>query len=265
MRQTIRKLYNRKLAQRVSLCNNDELAQPAIVFAPHPDDETLGCGGTILSRRALGAPVWVVFLTDGRSSHSHLIPAAELASIRRQEATQACAALNVSAEYVIHLDFPDGDLNSYTAEATDKIAALLREINPKAIYFPHFAEPPADHQATYQSVMAARNAVAANITAYGYPIWLWQQWPWVSLHADNRYERQMLWHNIRHMRVGWRLVTELDTAVDIREYNHEKRQALAQHRSQMTSLRPNWPTLNSVSQGQFIPLFFQSFEYFRKF
>ena len=49
---------------------------PAIVFAPHPDDETLGCGGTILKKRSLGAPVEVVFLTDGYIGNENQILAA---------------------------------------------------------------------------------------------------------------------------------------------------------------------------------------------
>ena len=41
----------------------------AMVFAPHPDDETLGCGGTVVKLRRAGVDVHIVFMTDGRHSH----------------------------------------------------------------------------------------------------------------------------------------------------------------------------------------------------
>src|SRR5687768_6580034 len=41
----------------------EELGRSAMVFAPHPDDETLGCGGTILQKRRAGASMRIVFMT----------------------------------------------------------------------------------------------------------------------------------------------------------------------------------------------------------
>jgi LmbE family N-acetylglucosaminyl deacetylase len=44
-----------------------------VVFSPHPDDETLGCGSTIIKKKRLGADVTIVFMTDGSKSHPHFI------------------------------------------------------------------------------------------------------------------------------------------------------------------------------------------------
>src|SRR5580704_16937481 len=44
-------------------------AQPLLVLAPHPDDESLGCGGLIADCQARGQPVYVLILTDGAGSH----------------------------------------------------------------------------------------------------------------------------------------------------------------------------------------------------
>jgi len=47
-------------------------ARSALVLAPHPDDETLGCGATILRKRAAGTPVHVLIVTDGEPT-AHLM------------------------------------------------------------------------------------------------------------------------------------------------------------------------------------------------
>ncbi len=46
-----------------------ELARSALVFSPHPDDECLGCGGTIIRKKQAGSTVKIVHLTDGSRSH----------------------------------------------------------------------------------------------------------------------------------------------------------------------------------------------------
>ncbi len=51
----------------------------ALVFSPHPDDESLGCGGTIIKKKSLGARVKLVHMTDGSAAnHDNLISSQEL-------------------------------------------------------------------------------------------------------------------------------------------------------------------------------------------
>src|SRR5687767_3222241 len=70
-----------------------------LVLAPHPDDETIGCGATILRRRAAGTAVRVVVATDGRLSHrSAEVTPDELARIRAAEFREACSRLGVPAD-----------------------------------------------------------------------------------------------------------------------------------------------------------------------
>jgi hypothetical protein len=58
------------------------LGKPAIIFAPHQDDETLGCGGTIIRKKQAGANLQIVFMTDGCRSHAHLMTEIEPAQSR---------------------------------------------------------------------------------------------------------------------------------------------------------------------------------------
>ena len=61
-----------------------------MVIAPHPDDESIGCGGTICLHTAKGDHVSVVFLTSGELGLKHL-PPEEAWKIREQEAAKAAA------------------------------------------------------------------------------------------------------------------------------------------------------------------------------
>lgn len=82
---------------------DSKLCASAIVFSPLPDDETLGCGDTIIRKRKLGAEVSIIVMTDGRKSHPGLISGDELRSLRRSEALEAGRMLGVTDDDVIFL------------------------------------------------------------------------------------------------------------------------------------------------------------------
>ena len=82
----------------------------AVIVAPHPDDESLGCGALILKVVAAGRPVRIVFVSDGARSHpnSRSYPAERLRTLREKEALAAAAALGVAASQIEFLRLPDG-------------------------------------------------------------------------------------------------------------------------------------------------------------
>src|SRR6516165_9197753 len=94
------------LRRRMRPLDGDELRQPAVVVAPHPDDETLGCGGTVILKKRHGATVRVLMMTDGSASHPGLIAPDELAAIRAGETLAAVRVLGLRAEDVTFLNFP---------------------------------------------------------------------------------------------------------------------------------------------------------------
>ncbi len=73
---------------------------PLLILAPHPDDESLGCGGVIAACCARGAPPFVLVVTDGAGSHPNSLtyPPARLAALRADEARAAGAALGLPAD-----------------------------------------------------------------------------------------------------------------------------------------------------------------------
>ncbi len=158
----------------------DNTRMSAVVFSPHQDDETLGCGGTIALKRAQDTPVEVVFLTDGRQSPSPLEPQA-LVEVRKREAQDALAILGVPPAQVHFLDKPDAGLRSLPAPErkalVEHIAVLLEACKPEEVYVPHRNDRHyyGDHEATYELVSEAIERTGLQLTLLQYPVWiLWQ-------------------------------------------------------------------------------------------
>lgn len=262
----LREAYRRWLMQRAVDPATDDLVGSAIVFAPHPDDETLGCGGIIAKKRQAGASVTVVFMTDGSSSHGNLMPPQELAAMRRQEALAACRELDVPGDKLVFLDFPDGALRRHETAAVEQISRLLRKNRPKEVYFPFSADGPADHGATYRAVRLALAAGEEPVICNAYPVWFWRHWPWTRqpMRAE-RMALSVLTGTLKAM-FGIRLLGTFSHIVDISDQLDQKRSALAAHRSQMERFlgRTEWPILEDVSDGDFLACFLQPFEVFQR-
>ncbi|CAN5839224.1 hypothetical protein BH20PSE1_BH20PSE1_22230 [soil metagenome] len=92
----------------------DPTERSAVIFAPHHDDETLGCGGIIATKRQRGAPVWVVFLTDGSKCYPESVPMTpeEISNLRRREAFQALEIWALTRCMCIFSSIPMGDCNT---------------------------------------------------------------------------------------------------------------------------------------------------------
>lgn len=144
-----------------------------IVFAPHPDDETLGCGGTIAKKIAEGYEVLIIVMTDGSRAFLKEIGISsnptpeELKEIRKEEAKKATNILGVPEENLIFLDFVDGMLQEIMEDVEKKVAKILSENFPVEVYFPHKNDDHSDHRAAYYIV---KNSV----TKLGIPTKMYQ-------------------------------------------------------------------------------------------
>jgi LmbE family N-acetylglucosaminyl deacetylase len=266
MQMAASKRIRRSLLTRLRHTPGLRLDRSAVIFAPHQDDETLGCGGTIIHKTEAGARITIVFLTDGSTSHRRSMPAAELTRIRKQEALAAAELLGVPSTDIHFLDFPDGRLSHCHRAAVTEVSALLGRTRPEQVFVPYRADGTPDHEATYRIVTEALHDFVLEPTLFEYPVWLWNQWPWVPLNLrPNRESLGALWRLFRSG-IGLRTLEEFETAVFVGDVLPAKRRALDQHRSQMTQLLPavEWATLSDVSGGAFLDCFFQDFEIFRR-
>ncbi|NLF30970.1 MAG: hypothetical protein GX591_08805 [Planctomycetes bacterium] len=142
-----------------------------LIIAPHPDDETLGCGGVFAARAAEGCRVSVVVVTDGR----HLFRLSrwkietdptpqETSDMRKNETRRAVDILGGRSGTIRFLDIEDGTLGRHVPAVSQTIAGILREAAPDEIYVTSEHEEHADHVAAcaaVRSAMAATNSPAA--------------------------------------------------------------------------------------------------------
>ena len=149
-----------------------------LVIAPHPDDETLGCGGLLSWASRRGRKIRVLFLTDGEASPpaSLTCPPQQLASTRREEARAAAACLGLREEQLAFLGLPDGALETLDAMQTQtalhRISGMALDLSPVLTLVTAWTDPHADYQAAFRLVRRALETVrGAQLRAY--PVWSW--------------------------------------------------------------------------------------------
>jgi LmbE family N-acetylglucosaminyl deacetylase len=116
----------------------------ALVIAPHPDDEALGCSGTLNLLSRAGTDLTLTFLTNGEKLYGEA--SAEVADVRKKEAISSAQLLGCSE--TIFLDFPDGEIGKYSQEIFLKLSGIIGERKPEVIFAPSPIDYHADHIAT---------------------------------------------------------------------------------------------------------------------
>ncbi len=151
-----------------------------LVLAPHPDDESLGCGGLIASMRNQQKEVFVIFTTDGSMSHpgSVAYPPESVAAIRRVEATNALQQLGVPEGNVFFMNKKDGALpaagEDQFVQNTKALHLLIALLQPDLVLVPYEKDPHRDHRATWQMLMNPPDDVERNYRILEYLIWLYE-------------------------------------------------------------------------------------------
>lgn len=263
LKSRVRQRHLDRLHSSIKELTTEELRQPALVFSPHPDDETLGCGGTIIRKIQLGADVKVVFMTDGSNSHSHLVSTTELKALRRKEAISATRKLGLAETDVYFLDFIDGSLYKSHQTATAEVRKILDKYPDDQIFIPYHREDLRDHRVTNKIVRNAMPANGSDRVIYEYPIWFWAHWPWIDVQGSNREKFYILKNTVLAL-FGSSLVRNFSYGVRIHDVLDVKRKALAEHRSQTEKLIADneWWTLGDIADGQFLECFFREYEFF---
>lgn len=141
-------------------------AERVLVVAPHPDDETFGCGGLIATLRARGVPVTVLTVSDGAASHPG---APVLAGLRRAEQAAAVAELGV-ADPPAWLGLPDGGLAERADEIERGLTPLLGDVD--LVVGPWARDGHPDHEVVGEAV--ATVARRRGCRALAYPVWWWR-------------------------------------------------------------------------------------------
>lgn len=215
---------------------------PVMVLAPHPDDESLGCGGLIAEACLKEIDIHVVVVTDGSASHprSMTYPPARLKSVREDETRSAAMALGLPAARVSFLGLRDSRAplcGRALVAAAAAIARLAheRKVGTLCATWPH--DPHRDHLATHR--MACLAAASLGIRHLSYPVWGW------TLGVRTWLPRKPL----------------LGARLDIAAHLSAKRRAIACHATQHAGLITDDPTGFNL-KPDFLDVFNRSFEVF---
>jgi LmbE family N-acetylglucosaminyl deacetylase len=192
--------------------------RPFVVVAPHPDDESLACGGLIAEACRQGLRGKVVIVSDGARSHpnSKTYPPDRLRSLREEEATQAGAELGLRPDEMLFLGLPDRFVPYKGEEAERAIGSLVecvREIGARSLFVSWRHDPHCDHEASYRIAREAQRRVGG-VRMFEYVVWGHTLPP--STEIDP-------------VRSGFRIHVD-------QEALEKKRRAIAAHRSQTTDL-----------------------------
>ena len=116
-----------------------------LVLAPHPDDETLGCGGSIKILTNAGIGIKVLFLTGGERADPAIRDLQKYSAMREKEAEKAMKVLGV-ADYSF-LRFPDRELYLNINKVREIISDIIEDFRPDTLYSPSMIDLHPDHRA----------------------------------------------------------------------------------------------------------------------
>jgi LmbE family N-acetylglucosaminyl deacetylase len=191
--------------------------QPFIIVAPHPDDESLACGGLLAEACRQGFRGKVVVVSDGVGSHpnSKAYPSDRLRALRAEEARQAAAELGLNPEDMLFLGLPDRFVPSEGEEAEraiGKMVHFVEQTGAKSIFVSWRHDPHCDHEASYQIARAVQRR-ARELRLFEYVVWGHTLPPSTDVDPIG----------------GFRIQVD-------QEALEKKRRAIAAHRSQTTNL-----------------------------
>ena len=212
-------------ADRLPVADLATLVGPGglVVVAPHPDDESLGCGGLIAAARAEGRDVRLVVVSDGCGSHTHsaLYPPARLRDLREAETLRAVAVLGMAPGAVTFLGLPDAHVPSEGPQAEAAASAVIaaaEACEAGAVFVTWRHDPHCDHKASAAIVALARSRMPG-VRIYEYPVWGWTLPPETEVGAAPE-----------------------GLCLDVSAYSATKAKAVAAHESQTTNLIHDDPT-----------------------
>jgi LmbE family N-acetylglucosaminyl deacetylase len=120
----------------------------AVVIAPHPDDEVLGCGGTIARLTAQGAQVHVLLMTRG------MAPRFTPAQVDQVIAETQDAHRILGVTQLHRLDLPAAELDTLPiADVNARVDEVLRRVQPDTLFLPFIGDIHFDHQVAFTSGM----------------------------------------------------------------------------------------------------------------
>jgi LmbE family N-acetylglucosaminyl deacetylase len=122
-----------------------------IAIVAHPDDEAIGCGGTLAKHKERGDKIHIIYMTDGVSAR---INSEDTDVSIRNEMAHAAGAFLTAKQYFFN--YPDNRMDQEPLiDIVQSIESILVQVLPDIIYTHHFGDLNVDHQIVHQAVITA--------------------------------------------------------------------------------------------------------------
>ncbi len=126
------------------------MSNKILVVAPHPDDETLGCGGTLLKHKKNGDQIYWMIVTN---IHNGDVWTKEKVQARQEEIDQVSQMYGF--EKTFKLDFPTTMLDTIPmADLISAISKVIQDVEPVSVYIPNKSDIHTDHQIAFKAIMS---------------------------------------------------------------------------------------------------------------
>lgn len=142
---------------KYSLPLEDELpGKKILAIAPHQDDESIGCGGTLIKHSKLGGRVEIAFCTSGGEK-------------RMYEAKDAAKILGSKINHFLQFDIRS--LYRNTNQLADRFTELFNRVKPDIIFLPFMIDNHQDHVAISRAFVKSYKNRSINSLIYAYSVW----------------------------------------------------------------------------------------------
>lgn len=120
-----------------------------LVVAPHPDDELLGCGGTLLRRVGEGGTLAWLLVTAIRQEEGW---EEEKIHLRALEIDRVRKGLHIAPNHFYDLGFPAAELDTVPLSLlVSRISEVFRDFNPEEVFLPYRGDAHSDHRVTFDA------------------------------------------------------------------------------------------------------------------
>ncbi|WP_050463979.1 PIG-L deacetylase family protein [Herbaspirillum autotrophicum] len=192
----------------------------AVVVAPHPDDEVLGCAGLLMALAQAGRDILLIAVSDGEGSHASgsAMSAGLLAQLRPAETIAALGVLELVQVDIMRANIPDSRVAEHRLKLQDLLLAYVQRSDTLLASWHLDGHP--DHDAVGEVCRDVGRRIGCHVIEV--PVWLW--------HWRQPDDGDIPWHSARKL------------ALD-QEQVERKAQALQCYRSQ---LEPDLSTGNAA-------------------
>ena len=192
-----------------------------LVFAPHPDDEILGCGGTIIKNIQQGNEVYVCVVTRGYP------PYFDIERINKNVEDAVACHQFIGIKKTFFLDFPAVQLESVNRfDLNGKVLDVVKEVMPDEVYIPHYGDMQKDHQMISEATMVVVRPKSGHRVKKVFAYETLSETEWNIPHCSNTFIP-----NVYH---------------DISDYLDKKIEAMRMYRSQLSDF-PNPRSLDAIT------------------